>query len=321
MDVPQLSDPDSNQRSTTARILGAQGAVLAMAGVNMIWGAAFPITKPALEVIPPFTFALLRFTVALAVLLPLARGQALQLLRGRDGRRLVVMGLLGFCVAQLAQTLALSLSPATDIALLSTGSPLWIALLAWLWLGERLGRRGALGFGLAIVGLALILWPRDSGSIAAGQRLLGDAIFLVNGFTWASYNVMGKEMMSRQAPLPAITAAGLVGTLGLLPFAAGEWLSGRTPNFTLVGLAAVAYTGLLVTVVGFLVLFWAYSRVRAAQVAITMYLQPLVGVLVAWALLGEPLSAAFLGGAALVFGGVWLVTIARPSGGTFRIQK
>ena len=50
------------------------------------------------------------------------------------------MGLLGFCVAQLAQTLALSLSPASDIALLSTASPLWIGLLAWLWLGERLGQ-------------------------------------------------------------------------------------------------------------------------------------------------------------------------------------
>src|SRR5205085_2908456 len=146
------------------------------------------------------------------------------------------MGLLGFCVAQLAQTLALSLSPASDIALLSTASPLWIALLAWLWLGERLNRRAVFGFGLAIGGLALILWPHDGATTGAGQRLLGDAIFLVNGLTWA------------------------------------------------------------------------YYRVRAAQVAITMYLQPLAGVLVAWALLHEPLGANFLAGAALVFGGVWLVT-------------
>jgi drug/metabolite transporter (DMT)-like permease len=243
----------------------------------------------------------------------LARGQALALLRGPDGRRLAIMGVLGFCVAQLAQTLALSLSPASDIALLSTASPLWIALLAWLWLGERLNRRGVLGFGLAIGGLALILWPHNGGTAGAGQRLLGDAIFLVNGLTWACYNVMGKDMMARHAPLPAITAAGLVGVAGLLPFAAGEWLSGRTPHWTLVGAAALAYTGVLVTVLGFLVLFWAYSRVRAAQVAITMYLQPLAGVLVAWALLHEPLGGAFLAGAALVFGGVWLVTRGGPA--------
>jgi drug/metabolite transporter (DMT)-like permease len=285
------------------------GPLLAMAGVNMIWGAAFPLTKPALAAIPPFTFALLRFSVAMAVLLPLAGREALALLRGRDGRRLAAMGLLGFCVAQLAQTLALSLSPASDIALLSTATPLWIALLAGLWLGERLSRRATLGFALAIGGLVLILWPEDAAAAVANGRILGDAIFLMNGFTWACYNVMGKAMMERHAPLPVTTAAGLVGITGLIPFAASEWIGGQTPRWTLAGAGAVVYTGLLVTVVGFLTLFWAYSKVRAAQVAITMYLQPLAGVAVAWALLGEPLSGAFLTGAALVFGGVWVVTM------------
>jgi drug/metabolite transporter (DMT)-like permease len=307
MNIEHSANTNSKLNAQNSQ-LSTLGPVLAMAGVNVIWGAAFPLTKPALATIPPFTFALLRFSVALIVLLPLARGQALALLRGPDGRRLAVMGLLGFCVAQLAQTLALSLSPASDIALLSTASPLWIALLAWLWLGERVGRRRTVGFGLALGGLVLILWPHGDTSGDAGQRALGDVIFLVNGFTWACYNVMGKAMMARHQPLPVITAAGMVGFVGLLPFAAGEWLSGKTPQVTPVGAAAVAYTGLLVTVVGFLTLFWAYSRVRAAQVAITMYLQPLAGVLVAWALLHEPLGAAFLVGAALVFAGVWVVT-------------
>jgi drug/metabolite transporter (DMT)-like permease len=298
---------ETTQLSAGTTKFRPQAEVLAMAGVNVIWGAAFPLTKPALETIPPFTFALLRFALALAVLLPLARGEVLALLRGPDRRRLIVMGLLGFCLAQLAQTLALSLSPASDIALLSTATPLWITLLAWVWLGERIGRRGILGFGLAIAGLVLILWPQDEQAAGMG-RLIGDAIFLVNGFTWACYNVMGKAMMVRHRPLPATTAAGIDGLAGLLPFAAGEWLTGSTPRFTLAGAGAVAYTGLLVTVLGFLVLFWAYSRVRAAQVAITMYLQPLAGVLVAWALLGEPLGGAFFASMGLVFGGVWLVT-------------
>jgi drug/metabolite transporter (DMT)-like permease len=282
-----------------------------MAGVNIIWGVAFPITKPALETIPPFTFALLRFGLAMAVLLPLAGREALALLRGPDRRWIALMGLLGFCVAQLAQTQALKLSPASDIALLSTGTPLWIALLAGIWLGERLTRRVVLGFALAIGGLTLILWPQESAAAGIGQRLLGDAIFLVNGFTWACYNVMGKRMMVRHTPLATTTAAGLVGIVGLLPFAAGEWFFGLTPQPTWVGAGAVAYTGLLVTVVGFLTLFWAYSRVRAAQVAITMYLQPLAGVLVAWALLGEQLSGTLAAGALLVFLGVWVVTASK----------
>src|SRR4029079_16532489 len=104
---------DTIQLKPQTSVLNTLAPLLAIAGVNVIWGAAFPLTKPALETIPPFTFALLRFGVALAILTPLAGRGAPVLLRGPDGRWLAVMGLLGFCVAQLAQTMALSLSPAS----------------------------------------------------------------------------------------------------------------------------------------------------------------------------------------------------------------
>jgi drug/metabolite transporter (DMT)-like permease len=260
----------------------AQTAVLAMAGINVIWGAAFPLTKPALETIPPFTFALLRFVLAMAVLLPLARGEALTLLRGPDRWRLVAMGLAGFCVTQLAQALALTLSPASDIAIIATTTPLWVALLAWPWLGERLTPRAGLGFLLAIGGLLLVVWPASGSDAAFGRRVLGDAIFVAGSLCWAIYNLMGRSAMRRHAPLPAVTAAGLVGTLAMAPFAAAELLGGATLRWTPIGIAAIGYTGLVVTVFGFQVLFWALGRASAAQVAAMMYFQPVAGVLLAW---------------------------------------
>src|SRR5581483_6325471 len=148
-------------------------AVLVMAGVNVIWGAAFPLTKPALETIPPLTFAVLRFVLALAVLLVLARGAAFRLLRGPDRGRIIAMGLSGFCFVQLSQTIALQLSPASDIAMIATTTPLWVALLAWPWLGERLSWRGGLGFALAIGGLLLIIWPQRDAGVAFAGRLIG----------------------------------------------------------------------------------------------------------------------------------------------------
>jgi drug/metabolite transporter (DMT)-like permease len=289
-------------------------AVLAMAGINIIWGAAFPLTKPALETIPPFTFALLRFAIALAVLIPLAGRPALWLLRGPDGRRLALMGVLGFGITQLTQTVALALSPASDIALIAPTTPLWVALLAWPLLGERLTRRGALGFALAIAGLLIILWPQGGLGTASWQRLLGDGLFLVSSLGWAAYNLMGRDLMARRAPLPATTAAGLVGTLAILPCAVGEWATGHTPVFTPIGVAAILYTGLLVTVLGFLVLFWALGRASAARVAAMMYFQPLAGVLIAWLWLDERLGEGFVFGAALVLAGVSLVALPPRKG-------
>lgn len=286
-------------------------AIAVMAGINIIWGAAFPLTKPALESIPPLTFAVLRFVLALAVLLPMARGAALRLLRGPDAGRVVAMGLSGFCFVQLSQTIALELSPASDIAMIATTTPLWVALLAWPWLGERLSWRAAMGFVLAIGGLLLILWPQQQAGGSFADRVIGDAVFVAGSFGWAIYNLLGRDLMRRHAPLPATTAAGLVGTLAMLPFAIGEWLSGRTPVFTPIGLAAVAYTGLLVTVLGFLVLFWALGRASAAPIAAMQYFQPVAGVLLAWLFLGESLGSAFLAGAALMLLGVSLVALGR----------
>lgn len=126
-------------------------AVLAMAGINMDPGRSVPAHQARAQYIPPFTFALLRFALALAVP-PLARRAPWRLLRGPDAGRVIAMGLSGFCFVQLSQTIALQLSPAADIAMIATTTPLWVALLAWPWLGERLSWRGGLGFALAIGG-------------------------------------------------------------------------------------------------------------------------------------------------------------------------
>lgn len=283
-------------------------AILALAGMNLIWGALFPIVKPALEMIPPYTFTLFRFLVAMAVLLPLARKDILPLLRSPDKWRIVLLGLLGLCLAQVTQTLALKLSTASDIALLSMAAPLWIVVLARRWLSERLNWLKGLGFIIAVIGILLILWPQESGGPWLSQRILGDAIVMITGFCWACYNVIGKKMMERYKPLAVTATAGIFGTLAIIPFATWEVLSGQTAEFTLVSVGAVLYAGLLVTALGFVVLFWALSRIRATQAGIMMYLQPVAGTLIAWSLLNEQLSSMFIIGGLLILAGVYVVT-------------
>jgi drug/metabolite transporter (DMT)-like permease len=283
-------------------------AIVMLGVMNIIWGMQFPFTKPALEVMPPFTFTLFRFSLAMVVILPLAGIRCIKLLTGTDGVRLATIGLMGFCIAQVSQTLALDLSLASDISLLATSTPLWMAVLARLWLKETLNNRKRIGFVFAIAGLLIILWPQNSGSPVSQQRILGDAIFMITGFSWAYYNVRGKEIMEKYSPLETTAVAGLVGTIAIVPFAAFEWINGMTPKITLLAAASVAYAGLLATAFGFVVLFWALARVPAAHAAIMMYLQPVSGVLVACFLLDEPVGMRFLLGGAAVFLGVALVT-------------
>ena len=284
-------------------------AIGMLAFMNVVWGAQFPFTKPALEVIPPFTFTLFRFLLALVVLLPLAGKSWLVLLREKDRYQIAVLGLMGFCIAQVSQSLALKLSLASDISLLSICQPLWIAILARFWLQENLSPQGKIGFAVAIVGVLIIQWPRNGNSSLAFDRVIGNAVYMITGFCWAYYNVKGKALMDRYPPLATTSAAGIVGTICISPFAVFEWLTGNSVDFTWAAVSGLAYAGLLATAIGFAVLFWALVHVRATHAAIMMYLQPLAGVLIAWLLLDEMITGVFLIGAMCVLFGVGMVSI------------
>lgn len=289
----------------------AFSALVIMAFINMIWGAAFPITKPALLDIPPISFAFWRFTLALAILLPLSFRQVWDLLRGPERKQLLVMGLLGFCITQITQVYSLVLSPATHIALMSTTTPLWVAIIASVTLNEPFTWRMRLGTIVALVGVAIVLNPSEDVQLD-WSVWAGYAIYLVSAIGWASYNVMGRSLMQRITPLPATAAAALVGVICLLPFAIGEYLSGQQTHITPISVFGVVYTALFVTVLGYLTLFWALGKSSSSNVAAMMYFQPIAGAIVAWLWLNEQPTNGFFFGSLLTFVGVWLV-IRTPS--------
>jgi drug/metabolite transporter (DMT)-like permease len=282
-------------------------ALVVMAFINIIWGAAYPITKPALLDMPPMSFAFWRFVVALLVLIPLAPRATWALITGPERKRFFVMGLIGFCITQITQVEALVLSPATHIALLSATTPLWVAVLAHYLLGEHITKRMLLGIFIAICGMFLVLNPQSSDAVGWGA-IIGYAIYLVSAFCWGMYNVMGRTLMQTHPPVPATAAATFYGVICLLPFAAGEYAFGMVTHLTVATVSGILYTGLLVTVVGYLALFWALQRATSGKVSAMMYFQPIAGVAVAWVWLHEQPTYVFFVGSALTLLGVWFVT-------------
>jgi len=282
-------------------------ALVVMAFINIIWGAAYPITKPALLDMPPMSFAFWRFVVALLILIPLAPRATWALITGPERKRFFVMGLIGFCITQITQVEALVLSPATHIALLSATTPLWVAVLAHFMLGERITKRMMMGIFIAVCGMFLVLNPQSSHAVGWGA-FIGYAIYLVSAFCWGMYNVMGRSLMQTHPPVPATAAAAFYGVICLLPFAVGEYAFGLVTHITVATVSGILYTGLMVTVIGYLSLFWALQRATSGKVSAMMYFQPIAGVAVAWVWLHEQPTYLFFVGSALTLFGVWFVT-------------
>jgi drug/metabolite transporter (DMT)-like permease len=260
--------------------------------------------KVAVAEFPPLPFVTMRFT--LAGLLLLALVALLEPADGRPTRRdllpLAGVGLVGVGANNVAFTLGVSMTTASETALIYAAVPIWGILLG-LALGlERPTPWGIVGVCLAFLGVAVVVY----GGLTGSTNLLGNLLVVVATVCWGSYAVLSLPLLRRYSPLVVASFTMLFGGLGALPLALPGFLDAGWADASGRALVALAYSTLLVAAFG----FWAWQRgvsqVGANRVLIYQYLITLVGVTAGVLLLGESLTANKVLGGAVILLGVYL---------------
>ncbi|MDP9358013.1 MAG: DMT family transporter [Chloroflexota bacterium] len=278
-------------------------AVLALVTANVIWGTTFVATKPLLGRVPPLTLAAGRFAIALLILLPLL---ACSGRRPILNRTTAVMGFAGIFVVYGCQNLGLRYTGAANGALIHGGIPVFTALLAAPILGERLGRGHKAGLALSLAGVAAVVLRGSGGRV--GLSAVGDGLVLLSALGLAAYLVLGRRAFPGGGSLELVTGVAVFGLLFLLPASGIELELGGMGRLTAGDLLGLFYLGAVASALAFV--FWAYGlcHLEAGQAAVFANLNPLVGVVVAAAVLDESISAFQIAGGLLILGGVWLAT-------------
>jgi drug/metabolite transporter (DMT)-like permease len=260
--------------------------------------------KVAVAEFPPLPFVTVRFTLAGLLLLTLV--VLLEEADGRPGRRdllsLAGVGLLGVGANNVAFTLGVSMTTASETALIYAAVPIWGILLG-LALGlERPTRWGILGVCLAFLGVAVVVY----GGLTGSTSLLGNLLVVVATVCWGSYAVLSLPLLRRYSPLVVASYTMLFGGLGALPLALPGFLDASWADASGRAWEALAYSTLLVAAFG----FWAWQRgvsqVGANRVLVYQYLITLVGVAAGVLLLGESLTANKVLGGVVILLGVYL---------------
>jgi drug/metabolite transporter (DMT)-like permease len=295
--------------STLAWIWIAQG----------IGGSTPALTKLALAGIGPFGVVVARQILGALFLLALARFGAGA--RGgaptspeppwsrRDWVLLLTLSWAGFALPQILGAVGLRLSSATHGALLSPLEPIGILLGAALVLREPLGGAHAIAAALGIAGTVLIVWP--AGAQAPGGNLRGDLVMAAGHLCWAIYTLAAKPLVERHDPLRIAIRAGLLSVIPLAPLLALESFEpeGALASLGWVLLLAFASSGL-----GTVAWNRALREVRAATMALFVFVQPLVGLAIGALALGEPAGGLAILGAALIVVGAAAATWASERG-------
>lgn len=279
----------------------------------IFWGASFIATKVALRDASPVTVVWVRFAMGVVILggVAAARRQ-LAWPSARDMLLFALLGFIGITFHQWLQSTALLTSQASTTAWIVAATPVFMAILGSLALGERLGWVKAAGIALAGLGVLLVVSEGDFQALAIGRfGAPGDILVLISALNWAVFSVLSRRGLQRH---PATRMMFCVMTTGWL-FTSLQFFGWgqleEIARFTPAGWLGVGFLGVFCS--GLAYIFW-YDGLQAlpsAQAGAFLYLEPLVAVVVAALVLAEPLVAASLIGGAIILVGVWLVN--RPA--------
>lgn len=282
-------------------------AELALLATVVIWSLNFTAVKVGVGDILPLAFSVVRFVVggAATVAVVLWR-EGWPHFRRADLPLLLAAALSGITVNQVAFVGALSVTSATNVALLMGTIPIWTALLAVAGRQERLDGAHWLALGAGIGGVALVVLGGAPAAGAGSNLPLGEFLALATAASWAAYSVLIRPLMARYSALQLSAFMMVVGTAALVPFALPDLVDqdwGSVPGAAWVSLL---YAALLSVSLTNILYFTAIHRVGAARAALFTYLEPFLGVLFAVALLREGVTVAQLVGGAVIVGSVAL---------------
>ena len=288
-------------------------ALLLMILTALVWAGLFPTGKVALRSIPPFTFAAIRLSIGALLLFLYLRRQntADNLTREAPVNwtpRLVgsflFLGFTGYLLSVGGSYQGLHLTTATNAALLNAASPVAIALLAAVFLREKLSARMLLGIGISIVGVVVIVSRGSWQVVLAGAYNPGDLIIIATLFAWGVYTTYGRHLMHEVSPLAATTYAYIAGAMYLaLACWWTEWEDWRFADTRWDSWLAVAYQSTL----GTFAHFWYYQAVAIlgpSRAGVFINLVPVLAIGIAYVFLGERVTSAHLLGGLVVLLGV-----------------
>ena len=276
-----------------------------LACVMLFWAGNAIVGRLVRDDIPPATLSLLRWSGALALLLPFAwqhlRNDRAALVA--HWPRVVGLGLIGVASFNTLYYLGLHDTTASNGLLLQALIPGGVLIMDRAMFGIRPARASIVGVVIATLGVAVIVFRGDYHMLTSLALGRGDLIILVAITLWALYTSLLKTKPAVH-PFSFLAATFAVAVIALTPVAALEFANGARVHWTGTVVAAIAYVAILPSLVAYLLFNQAVAMIGAGAAGQAINLMPLFGALMAALLLGEALHGYHAIGMAMILAGL-----------------
>ena len=278
-----------------------------------LWGVNYLVARSAVATVAPHALALGRWTLAAVILTALSWNEisANRAAIRKEGRQLLVFGLLGMWICGAFVYIGARTTSATNIGLLYAISPVLIALVSTFALKERMGLAQASGVALALAGVLHVVLKGQWGALASVEFSVGDLWILTAALSWTIYALLLKAWPTAFGNIARLALTCWAGALILLPFTVIEAMVFMPTVVNLTTFGYMVALALFPGVGAYLSYSFMQRELGAARVGVVLYLGPLYSAGLAWAVLGEAVRPFHFVGAALILPGIFLAT--RPA--------
>jgi drug/metabolite transporter (DMT)-like permease len=288
--------------------------IAAFAAVYIVWGSTYLAIRFAVETLPPLLMAGARFAIAGGILLLWSR------LHARDGaptrldwRTGVVSGGLLLVGGNGGVVWAEQRVPSGITALLVAVVPVWMVLLDWMRpQGRRPHALVFIGLALGLGGLALLVGPGAPGGSGKAD-VTGALVLVLASLSWAAGSLYTQHAPKASSGMNG-AATQMVAGGGLLILAgavSGEFAHLDLAHATTRSLLGFLYLVSFGSLVGYTAYIYLLAHTTAAKASTYAYVNPVVAVLLGWALAHEAVTQRTIVAAAVILAGVAIITVAR----------
>jgi drug/metabolite transporter (DMT)-like permease len=289
---------------------------IAFSAIYVIWGSTYLAIRLAVETLPPFLMAGARYSIAGLLLWGWVRIRGEHRATWAEWREATIVGGLMLLGGNGLVSWAEQFVPSGLAALLVSTIPIWVVLLDWLWhRSARPSPRIFLGLALGIVGVALLVRPGAASAVEGGVSILGALVLLLAAGSWAAGGLHARRAKLPHSSLLSAAMQMIAGgaLLILTGTATGEWARLHPSAVSPRSLLALAYLVSFGSIVGLTAYLWLIKNTTPARASTYAFVNPVVAIVLGWAVAGEALSPRILLAAAVALSGVVLIVRARSA--------
>jgi len=283
--------------------------ILALIIANTIWGAASPIFKYSLTNIPPFTLAFIRFFSASFIFLPFLRNFKYKELTASDWFHILAGGFFGITINITFFFLGLQRTESINAPVIASTGPLFLFLFSVVFLKEKPKLRVFLGMVLSFMGILLIVFSPilfDGKEINEVGVFEGNLMLVVATLGSVMAAVCLKKVLEKVNPLVVTFFTFFTSSLLFVPFIPKELSTWSFSSLDTAGWTGILFGVFFSSALACYLYYYGLSRIRAQEVGVFTYIDPIVAVIIAIPLLHEYPNLHYFIGSFLVFAGIFI---------------